>query len=136
MFRSKFSKIKEKLSKANSPKNSQPKSMKNFEMKSSLLSYLTFKRLVKYTLLTNVIAMFYYLFKYNDTRYDWSFTRFVSRITGWLTQVPLPTWMRKPVFNWYCRTFGVNREEILDPNFENYKTVNEFFIRKIKVNLI
>ncbi len=86
-----------------------------------------------YTVVSNVAYIFYYLYKYNDKRKDLSMTRWLSRKVGWLTRVELPVFIRKYVFDFYCKFYNVIREDILDPNFENYKSVNDFFIRKIKV---
>ena len=138
MFRSKIKKIKEKLLNIVESKDEkiQPKGMKNFELKNKIIGFLTFRRLFKYTIITNSLAIAYYTLKNNDTRIDISFSRYISRKTGWITQITIPTFFRKPLFNFYCYFYNANREEILDQNFSNYKTINEFFIRKIKVKLI
>lgn len=136
MFKSRIQKIREMLSSISKEKHSDginPKGMRRFELNNSILNRMTYKRLIQYTIITNTIALMYYLFKYNDKSYNLSFTRWLSRKVGWLTRVELPKFLRKHVFDIYCNFYNVNREDILDPNFENYKSVNDFFIRKIKV---
>ena len=136
MFKSKLDKIREKLlniSKEKKEMEMKPKGMRSYELKNSLINFITFRRLVKYTILTNFFALGYYLFKYNDKRYDLSMSRYLSRKVGFISQLKIPVFMRKHIFNFYCYFYNVNTDDILDQNFENYKTLNEFFIRKIKV---
>jgi hypothetical protein len=136
MFKTGIQKIRDRISDISEKQKAHaalPKGMRKLKFRDNIMSLLTFKRLVMYTVVSNVAYIFYYLYKYNDKRKDLSMTRWLSRKVGWLTRVELPVFIRKYVFDFYCKFYNVIREDILDPNFENYKSVNDFFIRKIKV---
>jgi hypothetical protein len=105
------------------------------EIRNFLASQANFKRLFKWTMILNFAYFGYYLILHNEEQYNWSFTRGVSRRVGYLAQMKIPETLRNPIFNYYCKVYNVNKEEILDQNFKNYKSINEFFIRKIKVIL-
>jgi hypothetical protein len=139
MFKTGFQRIRDRISDINEKRKAKaalPKGMKSLQLRDTIIGLLTLRRLVTYTVVSNVAFLFYYLYKYNDKRKDLSMTRWLSRKVGWLTRVELPVFMRKYVFDFYCKFYNVIREDILDPNFENYKSVNDFFIRKIKVKEI
>lgn len=54
-----------------------------------------------------------------------------SWITGLLVSVPLPRLLRKTLFSWYIKRYGVNLEDIsVDPI--SYKSLGKFFIRDLK----
>jgi hypothetical protein len=136
MFKTGIQRIRDRISAVNEKRKAHaelPKGMRKIEFRNTIMGLFTFKRLVVFTVASNGIYLFYYLYKHNDKRKDLSMTRWLSRKVGWLTRVELPTFMRKFVFDSYCKFYNVIREDILDPNFENYKSVNDFFIRKIKV---
>ncbi|XP_072099340.1 phosphatidylserine decarboxylase proenzyme, mitochondrial isoform X6 [Mobula birostris] len=59
-------------------------------------------------------------------------TRLLSRAWGRLNQVELPSWMRKPVYNLYIWTFGVNMKEAAVEDLQHYRNLSEFFRRKLK----
>ncbi|KAE8634519.1 hypothetical protein XENTR_v10002335 [Xenopus tropicalis] len=59
-------------------------------------------------------------------------TRLLSRAWGRLNQVELPTWLRKPVYQLYIWTFGVNMKEAAVEDLHQYRNLSEFFRRKLK----
>ncbi|XP_076140464.1 phosphatidylserine decarboxylase proenzyme, mitochondrial isoform X2 [Alosa pseudoharengus] len=59
-------------------------------------------------------------------------TRLLSRAWGRLNQVDLPTWLRKPIYNLYIWTFGVNMKEAAVEDLHHYRNLGEFFRRKLK----
>ncbi|XP_062410955.1 phosphatidylserine decarboxylase proenzyme, mitochondrial isoform X3 [Sardina pilchardus] len=59
-------------------------------------------------------------------------TRLLSRAWGRLNQVDLPTWLRKPIYNLYIWTFGVNMKEAAVEDLHQYRNLGEFFRRKLK----
>ncbi|XP_065140246.1 phosphatidylserine decarboxylase proenzyme, mitochondrial isoform X2 [Paramisgurnus dabryanus] len=59
-------------------------------------------------------------------------TRLLSRAWGRLNQVDLPTWLRKPIYNLYIWTFGVNMKEAAVEDLQHYRNLGEFFRRKLK----
>ncbi|KAH3661552.1 hypothetical protein OGAPHI_006400 [Ogataea philodendri] len=56
----------------------------------------------------------------------------LSRLWGQVNNIELPIWMREPGFRFYSALFGVNLEEMQDPDFKHYKNLGEFFSRSIK----
>lgn len=99
------------------------------------LCRLNDKEVIYYVLLTNMISFCIFIKYFNKSYINLSLTRLISRITGNILAISVPIFMRKFIYNCYIKTFKVNAEEILDQRLENYKSVNEFFIRKIQVIL-
>lgn len=56
----------------------------------------------------------------------------ISRIWGQFNSITLPIWLRSPGYKLYSYMFGVNLDEMQDPDLKNYKNLGEFFYRKIK----
>ncbi|KAG7888538.1 hypothetical protein KL936_003750 [Ogataea polymorpha] len=56
----------------------------------------------------------------------------LSRLWGQLNSIDLPVWLRSPSFKLYSLIFGVNLEEMADPDLTHYKNLAEFFCRPIK----
>ncbi|KAG7696726.1 hypothetical protein KL951_003182 [Ogataea haglerorum] len=56
----------------------------------------------------------------------------LSRLWGQLNSIDLPVWLRGPCFKFYSVIFGVNLEEMADPDLTHYKNLAEFFCRPIK----
>lgn len=56
----------------------------------------------------------------------------ISRIWGRFNSYELPEWLREPGFKFYARVFGVNLEEMKDPNLKHYHNLSEFFYRTIR----
>jgi len=84
-------------------------------------------------LASNFAAFIYFLIRFNNYNFDLSPGRFISRRVGRIGDITIPSFMREKVYNMYMKIYNVNKEEILDQNLENYKTIKEFFIRKIDV---
>lgn len=110
------------------------KTLKNpDERRNFLLSKLTLKNFIVFGLVTNVLSSLVLISYYNDSYINLSLTRLISRISGRIGDWVLPSFLRSHLLNAYISLYDVNRDEILDPVLENYKTVKEFFIRQIKV---
>ena len=56
---------------------------------------------------------------------------FLSRIFGYITQIPLPSFLLNSVINYYCKAYKVNKKEIDFPE-SGFKTFDQFFTRKLK----
>ncbi|CCE63709.1 hypothetical protein TPHA_0F02280 [Tetrapisispora phaffii CBS 4417] len=56
----------------------------------------------------------------------------ISRIWGHFNNLTLPEWSRTYGFKLYSYLFGVNLEEMADPNLSHYSNLAEFFYRDIK----
>ncbi|PKL40027.1 MAG: phosphatidylserine decarboxylase [Spirochaetae bacterium HGW-Spirochaetae-1] len=56
---------------------------------------------------------------------------FISRIFGYVTQIPLPGFILNPVIGWYCKKFQVNVDEIDTPP-DGFRTFDGFFTRQLK----
>lgn len=57
-----------------------------------------------------------------------------SRLWGFLTDQTIPENSRAFVYGTYARAFGCNMDEALDPNFKSYRSLGDFFFRRIKEN--
>lgn len=60
--------------------------------------------------------------------------RLISRLWGYINQIPLPYYFRKPLFHWYSATFGCNLDELDAEDLTQYRNLSEFFRRSLKPN--
>ncbi|MBW0488341.1 hypothetical protein O181_028056 [Austropuccinia psidii MF-1] len=59
----------------------------------------------------------------------------ISRLYGSLNSYTLPLWFRVPGYKLYSWIFGVNLEEAEIQDLNQYKSLNDFFMRKLKKDL-
>ena len=64
-----------------------------------------------------------------DLQYRVSFTRIISRMTGRLTSMPLPPYFRSSLYSAFGKVYGVNFDDILVQDLNQFRTFNEFFAR-------
>jgi phosphatidylserine decarboxylase len=57
-----------------------------------------------------------------------------SHITGLLVSVPLPRFIRKPLFDWYIGNYGVNLSDI-DSDPYDFSCLGKFFVRNLKAGI-
>ena len=58
--------------------------------------------------------------------------RNLSRLWGYINSLELPVWLRPHSFRLYARVFGCNLEEIETEDLTQYKSLGDFFYRKLK----
>ena len=58
--------------------------------------------------------------------------RNLSRLWGYINSLELPVWLRPIGFRLYARAFGCNLEEIEIEDLTQYKSLGDFFYRKLK----
>ncbi|KAG0151486.1 hypothetical protein CROQUDRAFT_712918 [Cronartium quercuum f. sp. fusiforme G11] len=58
--------------------------------------------------------------------------RSISRLYGLLNSYTLPVWFRVPGYKLYSWIFGVNLEEAEVQDLREFKSLNEFFLRKLR----
>jgi len=58
--------------------------------------------------------------------------RNLSRLWGYLNSLELPIWLRPYGFRLYAKVFGCNLEEIEIEDLTQYKSLGDFFYRKLK----
>lgn len=58
----------------------------------------------------------------------------ISRLWGQVNSITLPIWFRPWGYKCYSYLFGVNLDEMADPNLQHYANLSEFFYREIKPN--
>ena len=68
------------------------------------------------------------------SRLTFSMTRRVSRMTGCLTSMPLPPYLRGLLYRAFGSLYGVNFAEILVDDLNSFRTFNQFFTRELKAN--
>ncbi|KAG0669218.1 phosphatidylserine decarboxylase 1 [Maudiozyma exigua] len=56
----------------------------------------------------------------------------ISRLWGQVNSLTLPMWLRPVGFNFYTNLFGVNLNEMEDPDLYHYANLSEFFYRTIR----
>ncbi|GAA5824974.1 hypothetical protein JCM3770_001415 [Rhodotorula araucariae] len=58
--------------------------------------------------------------------------RSVSRLYGMVNSVELPVWFRVPGYRFYSWIFGVNLDECEPSDLREYRSMSEFFMRRLK----
>lgn len=58
--------------------------------------------------------------------------RTISRIYGMLNEYTLPVWFRVPGYKFYSWVFGVNLDEMEPADLKHYRSLSEFFLRRLK----
>ncbi|KAF7189186.1 Phosphatidylserine decarboxylase proenzyme 1, mitochondrial [Pseudocercospora fuligena] len=56
----------------------------------------------------------------------------LSRWWGWFNSIDIPYYFRVPGFKLYGWVFGVNFDEVSEPDLHTYKNLSEFFYRTLK----
>lgn len=56
----------------------------------------------------------------------------MSRLWGQVNSINLPIWLRSPSFRFYSAVFGVNLDEMDEPDLTTYSNLSEFFYRKLR----
>lgn len=56
----------------------------------------------------------------------------MSRLWGRVNDIDLPVWMREPGYKLYSYLFGVNLDEVAEPDLTTYHNLGEFFYRELK----
>eukprot|EP01017_Pseudomicrothorax_dubius_P040241 TRINITY_DN6272_c0_g1_i14.p1 TRINITY_DN6272_c0_g1~~TRINITY_DN6272_c0_g1_i14.p1 ORF type:complete len:334 (+),score=65.56 TRINITY_DN6272_c0_g1_i14:202-1203(+) len=75
--------------------------------------------------------MYYWAKSTPQFEYKVSFTRWASRVTGKIAQIPIPASLRSTLFGLYAKSYGVILEDITKP-LEEFTTFNDFFTREVK----
>ncbi len=117
----------------NTLKNFQAIAKDDKKLEEAIKSKISFKSTFIFFTVTNIGGLIYFVLKYNESNYDISFTRYLSRLTGRIGNTTIPVSVRKYVYEYYIWLYSVNKEEILDKNLENYVNIKDFFTRKIDV---
>lgn len=56
----------------------------------------------------------------------------ISRLWGYVNSIDLPVFLRSPLYRLYAAIFGVNLDEMENPDLKSYKNLSEFFYRTLK----
>ena len=97
-----------------------------------------FPRLMNFKYFVSVTMLFNSFFIYSTLRhkvqhkYHFSVSRRISRITGYLTSMPLPPILRVGLYKAFGSVYGVNYDEILVEDLNSFRTFNQFFTRELK----
>ena len=92
-----------------------------------------------YTFLGMIVSTWYQIYtfykmakKYDDIKYIVSITRNVSRLTGFMCSLWLPKPLRYVFYGGFAKFYGINMEEVEEPDFGYYETFTKFFTRNLK----
>ena len=84
------------------------------------------------TLYASVLPLYQALKKYNSIKYTVSFSRAVSRLTGFFCSLYLPKPFRYILCGGFAKIYGINMDEVEHPDFGHYETFTLFFTRHLK----
>ena len=84
------------------------------------------------TMYYSVLPLYQALKKYNSIKYTVSFSRAVSRLTGFFCSLYLPKPFRYILCGGFAKVYGINMDEVEHPDFGHYETFTLFFTRHLK----
>jgi len=58
-----------------------------------------------------------------------------SRIFGYINSLTLPVFLRAPLIGLFCKVYGCDLTEALQPDLRSYSNLSEFFRRSLKPEL-
>jgi hypothetical protein len=61
--------------------------------------------------------------------------KLISRVMGWITRLYIPVCLRPFIFQFYIKAFSCHAHEMYNEDLKSYRTISEFFRRKIKMEL-
>lgn len=61
--------------------------------------------------------------------------KLISRIMGWVACLYIPVWLRPFIFNFYIKIFSCHAHEMYNQDLKSYRTISDFFRRKINMDL-
>jgi hypothetical protein len=61
--------------------------------------------------------------------------KLISRVMGWIAHLYLPVWLRPFLLGFYIKICSCHAEEMFNEDLKSYRTISEFFRRKIKMEL-
>ena len=85
-----------------------------------------------FSVLCQIYSFYKMLKKYDDLKYVVSITRNVSRMTGFMCSLWLPKPLRYVFYGGFAKFYGINMEEVEEPDFGHYETFTKFFTRNLK----
>ena len=95
------------------------------------------RRLVQSRLIIPVTALiylgsvYYYMREQEDQKLQLAASRSISRVTGYLCNMPLPPYVRVGIYTAFGKTYGVNFDEMKQKDLNKFRTFNDFFTREI-----
>ena len=105
-------------------------------IRESLIASTTSKKfLINMCLICLFISLFL-IWKTNKKEHlNFSVNRHFSRMTGRFCSLNIYECLRTSIYSLYISFYNVNIEEILVKDLKSYKSINDFFIRKIDMSL-
>jgi phosphatidylserine decarboxylase len=61
--------------------------------------------------------------------------RLESRLFGWISRIEIPVFLREPLIGAFARKINCDWNEAIEEDLKSYKSINEFFRRRIKPEL-
>ena len=58
-------------------------------------------------------------------------TKTLSRNWGYIVSTEIPKWLRAPLYTLYIKTFNCNMEEVEIKDLTHYRSIQEFFTRRL-----
>ena len=82
----------------------------------------------------SIYSVYKVLKKYRNMKYIVSITRVTSRMTGYMCAMWLPKPMRYLMYGSFAKVYGINMQEVEEPDFGHYETFTKFFTRRLKAD--
>lgn len=80
----------------------------------------------------SLYSIYKVLKQYESLKYTVSFTRLVSRLTGYFCSLNLPKPLRYVLYGLFAWNYDINMDEVEEPDFGHYETFTKFFTRRLK----
>jgi phosphatidylserine decarboxylase len=89
-------------------------------------------RIISFSIFSYMIGLYLHARKERSMMYSVALTRKISRFTGFMCNMTLPPFMRSSIYSTYGYIYGVNYDDILEPDISNFRNFNQFFTRELK----
>lgn len=82
-----------------------------------------------------ILLTYYVLSGDSDYRYQLSYSRKISRLSGYMSQVSIPEVMRVPIYSIYGYIYKVNKDE-MEQDLREFRNFSEYFTRRVRKRVI
>lgn len=92
--------------------------------KNIFIRAVTSGKMFTFTMSAYLLGIYLHARKDQNTRYKVSFSRHISRMTGHLCNLTIPSPMRSPIYKAFGKVYGVNFDDILVEDLQEFRNFN------------
>lgn len=97
-----------------------------------IIGYFLLQRQEFHLILNSFAKTIQKMFSYFQVIIWYYLSRYLSKVLGYLSHIPIPRFLRAPIIGYYARRTSSRLYEASSTSLESYRTIHEFFIREIR----